>query len=95
MVSRSRQWASRLRLSDRQKNGFHRLRAEPSVFKPSGPMTSPTDQRGACFALSPFVPEDVRAHPPERWVDEADDSVIDDADMIENPDMVHFPEAAE
>ncbi|PVE50192.1 ParB N-terminal domain-containing protein [Rhizobium rhizogenes] len=27
--------------------------------------------------------------------DEADDSVIDDADMIEDPDMVGFPEAAE
>ena len=56
------------RLSVCQKNGFHRQGGEPSVFQPAGPMTSPAHQRGAGFALPPFVPVDVRAHPPERWV---------------------------
>ena len=31
-------------------------------------MTRSAHQRGAGFALPPFVPVDVRAHPPERWV---------------------------
>lgn len=54
------------RLSVRQKTGFHRKRR---TFRFSDGQTH--DYRiqppGSGLRPFPFVPEDVRAHPPERW----------------------------